>query len=148
MLFSYAIEFTQLYIPERDSGWEDVFTNGSGSFLGEDALRLLGMASLRSANSIQRAVVEWMTPFRFGCAIVVYFCLWFGLAALLQKQTQIQQLETYGRNGARKFRAQERIPGKARSRRCKSGIDPLSAEAMAAAGAGSAGSDAEWTADC
>src|ERR1700723_3323835 len=24
MLFSYLIEFSQLYIPERDSGWEDV----------------------------------------------------------------------------------------------------------------------------
>src|SRR6202042_3975520 len=33
-VFSYMVEFLQLYIPERDSGWEDVFTNGSGSLVG------------------------------------------------------------------------------------------------------------------
>src|SRR5579864_5627229 len=31
---SYTVEFMQLYIPERDSGWEDVFSNAAGSVLG------------------------------------------------------------------------------------------------------------------
>ncbi|MGD1090320.1 MAG: VanZ family protein, partial [Verrucomicrobiota bacterium] len=72
-LFSYAIEFTQLYIPERDSGWEDVFTNGSGSFLGGLLYVLLGGSLVGWANTVQRAVAEWMTPFRFSCAIIIYF---------------------------------------------------------------------------
>jgi VanZ family protein len=95
-LFSYAIEFTQLYIPERDSGWEDVFTNGSGSFLGGLLYVLLGGSLVGWANTIQRAVAEWMTPFRFSCAIIIYFCLWFGLAARLQKQTQLSNWKPYG----------------------------------------------------
>src|SRR3984957_8981933 len=95
-LFSYAIEFTQLYIPERDSGWEDVFTNGSGSFLGGLLYVLLGGPRGGGANTVQRAVAEWMTPFRFTCAIIVYFCLWFGLAARLQKQTQLSNWKPYG----------------------------------------------------
>ena len=30
---SYCIEFVQIYIPTRDSGWEDVFTNIMGLWL-------------------------------------------------------------------------------------------------------------------
>ena len=33
-LFSYCIEFLQLYVPPRDSGWEDIFANTSGSVAG------------------------------------------------------------------------------------------------------------------
>jgi glycopeptide antibiotics resistance protein len=33
-LFSYGIEFTQIYVPTRDSGWEDVFTNTIGAAVG------------------------------------------------------------------------------------------------------------------
>ena len=94
--FSYAIEFTQLYIPDRDSGWEDVFTNGSGSFLGGLLYVVLGVSLVRWANAIQRAVVEWLTPFRFVCAIAAYFCFWFGLAAVLQRQTQFSNWKPYG----------------------------------------------------
>ena len=93
---SYAIEFTQLYIPDRDSGWEDVFTNGSGSFLGGLLYVVLGVSLVRWANAIQRAVVEWLTPFRFVCAIAAYFCFWFGLAAVLQRQTQFSNWKPYG----------------------------------------------------
>ncbi len=32
--FSYCIEFVQIYIPTRDSGWEDVFTNATGAVVG------------------------------------------------------------------------------------------------------------------
>ena len=95
-MFSYAIEFTQLYIPDRDSGWEDVFTNGSGSFLGGLLYVVLGVSLVRWANAIQRAVVEWLTPFRFVCAIAAYFCFWFGLAAVLQRQTQLSNWKPYG----------------------------------------------------
>ena len=96
MLFSYAIEFTQLYIPERDSGWEDVFTNGSGSFLGAALFLFIGGGIVRSANSVQRTVVARTTPVRFACAIVVYFCVWFGLAGLLQQQTQFSNWKPSG----------------------------------------------------
>src|ERR1700734_104777 len=33
-LLSYMVEVTQLFVPSRDSGWDDVFTNSSGSLVG------------------------------------------------------------------------------------------------------------------
>src|ERR1700747_1942243 len=32
--FSYCIELMQIYIPTRDSGWEDMFTNTTGTVFG------------------------------------------------------------------------------------------------------------------
>ncbi|HEY0701870.1 MAG TPA: VanZ family protein [Candidatus Acidoferrales bacterium] len=95
-LFSYAIEFTQLYVPERDSGWEDVFTNSSGSFLGAGLYVLAGASIVGALNSIQQAVVGWLTPFRFACAVVGYFCVWFGIAGLLQRETRLSNWKPYG----------------------------------------------------
>ena len=95
-VFSYAIEFTQLYVPERDSGWEDVFTNGSGSLIGGVIYVLAGVSLVRFMNSTQRAVSVWLTPFRLTCAIVGYFCVWFGFAALLQSRTQFSNWKPYG----------------------------------------------------
>src|SRR5579864_1559522 len=41
-LFSYGIEFVQMYVPTRDSGWEDVFTNMTGAGAGYLASELFG----------------------------------------------------------------------------------------------------------
>src|SRR5580698_4562185 len=95
-LFSYAIEFTQLYVPERDSGWEDVFTNGSGSLIGSVIYVLAGVSLVGFMSSTQRAVSAWLTPIRLTCAIVGYFCVWFGFAALLQSRTQFSNWKPYG----------------------------------------------------
>jgi VanZ family protein len=42
IVLSYGIELAQIYIPTRDSGWEDVFTNSAGSFLGGCLFLLVG----------------------------------------------------------------------------------------------------------
>jgi glycopeptide antibiotics resistance protein len=96
MLFSYTIEFLQLYVPERDSGWEDVFTNGSGSLVGAGLFVLLGARVVRFLNSMQRSIAAAMTPMRFAVVAIVYFLIWFGLAATLQKQTQFQSWQPGG----------------------------------------------------
>ena len=136
-VFSYAIEFAQLYIPERDSGWEDVFTNGSGSFLGGLLYALLGGLVVRWANTVQRAVAEWLTPFRFACAIVIYFCLWFGLAVRLQKRTQFSNWKpsgvlVLGNSGSGSSPRQGQIQA------LQIWNHPLGAEAMAATASGAA----------
>jgi glycopeptide antibiotics resistance protein len=41
-LLSYAIEFAQLYVPPRDSGWQDVLTNTAGSGIGPCRVNLHG----------------------------------------------------------------------------------------------------------
>ena len=89
--FSYAIEFLQLYIPERDSGWEDVFTNGSGSLVGSVLYLLVGGLLVRALVSTQRFLAAWLTPVRIVCVLLVYFCCWFVAAAMLQKQSRLSR---------------------------------------------------------
>jgi glycopeptide antibiotics resistance protein len=96
VVFSYVIEFSQLYVPERDSGWEDVFTNGTGSLIGGVIYALAGVSLVRFMNWTQRAITTWLTPFRLTCAIAGYFCVWFGFGALLQSRTQFSNWKPYG----------------------------------------------------
>jgi glycopeptide antibiotics resistance protein len=87
-LFSYTIELLQLYIPERDSGWEDVFTNGSGSLLGSILYLAIGSRVVRPLTSAQR-YFSTLTPVRLASVLLTYFCFWCGLAALMQTQTRL-----------------------------------------------------------
>src|ERR1700739_2536984 len=52
-LFSYCIEIIQIYIPTRDSGWEDVFTNATGAMVGYFLFELAGDSILKSASQIE-----------------------------------------------------------------------------------------------
>lgn len=46
-IVSYDIEFAQIYVPPRDSGWLDVFTNSAGSVVGFLLFETLGLSALR-----------------------------------------------------------------------------------------------------
>jgi glycopeptide antibiotics resistance protein len=88
-LFSYTIEFLQLYIPERDSGWEDIFTNGSGSLVGSILYLFAGGFVVRALVATERQLAVLFTPRRIALVLLVYFCFWFVLAAALQKQSRL-----------------------------------------------------------
>ena len=53
-LFSYTIEFLQLYIPPRDSGWEDIFTNTSGSVAAFFSVRITRKTLLQGLDDRSR----------------------------------------------------------------------------------------------
>jgi len=55
-LLSYAVEFLQIYIPERDSGWGDVLTNSLGAFVGGILFDHWGTAALRLLSALERKV--------------------------------------------------------------------------------------------
>jgi glycopeptide antibiotics resistance protein len=88
-LFSYGIEFLQIYIPERDSGWEDVLTNTSGSFLGFLLFELLGATVLRILSACESAFDVLLSRRRAAFALLLYFGLWFAVSILLQRETQL-----------------------------------------------------------
>ena len=88
-LFSYVIEFLQLYIPERDSGWEDVVTNGSGSLIGSIFYLAVGSQVVRTLAATQQYAAVLLTAKRVAFFLLAYFCFWFALAAVLQKQTRL-----------------------------------------------------------
>ena len=88
-IFSYVIEFTQIYIPMRDSGWEDVFTNATGSVVGFFLFELLGKLALKPLSEIESRLDRILTPRRVLFILPLYFGLWFAASVPLQKETQL-----------------------------------------------------------
>jgi hypothetical protein len=88
-LFSYTIELLQFYIPQRDSGWEDVFTNTSGSLLGCIAFELLGKSLLRGLSGCESLLETMLTPRRTYIILLIYFALCCGASARLQRNTRL-----------------------------------------------------------
>jgi glycopeptide antibiotics resistance protein len=88
-VLSYGIELTQLYIPGRDSGWEDVFTNSTGSAAGFLLFMILGGALLRVFTQIERAAESSVTRGRLAVILLIYFSCWFAVSARLQTETKL-----------------------------------------------------------
>jgi len=85
-LLSYTIEFLQFFIPGRDSGWEDVFTNSLGALVGSVAFQLCGARLLRLAKHGEEGIDRLATPGTVGIVLLVYFAAWFALSAHLEKE--------------------------------------------------------------
>jgi len=88
-LFSYCIEFFQIYIPPRDSRWEDVFTNGSGSVAGFVLYEILGKRLLDWMSNFESWLESFLTPRRTFVVLLIYFALWFAASYRLQKTTRL-----------------------------------------------------------
>ena len=89
-LLSYGIEFLQIYVPMRDSGWEDVFTNTTGCVVGLLVFELFGSAILRCLVYGETALESWLPPKKIALVLSVYFALWFVTSLFLQKDTQLR----------------------------------------------------------
>jgi len=88
-LSSYTIELLQFYIPQRDSGWEDVFTNASGSVVGCLSFEILGSSLLCGVSRCASLLEAFLTPRRALVFLLIYFSLWFGASSLLQRNTRL-----------------------------------------------------------
>ena len=88
-LTSYSIEFLQIYIPARDSGWEDVVTNGAGAALGSLFFTLCGRSIIDYLLRLEQHLRASLTLRRAIVILSIYFALWFVVSALLQKQTRL-----------------------------------------------------------
>jgi len=88
-LFSYGIEFLQIYIPERDSGWEDVFTNATGSAVGCLLFQLCGGMVQRILAACEQGLSALLMGWRVVFVFVLYFGIWFTVSTFLQKATQL-----------------------------------------------------------
>jgi hypothetical protein len=88
-LFSYAIELSQLYIPQRDSGWEDVFTNTTGAVAGFLMCSVLGAWLFRLLSRWQHFLQVWLTPRRLALVLGVYFGVWFFASLSLNRETRL-----------------------------------------------------------
>src|SRR5579863_3155692 len=86
---SYAVELLQLYIPARDSGWEDVISNTTGSVAGFFLFEFCGGAVLKELSKYEDSFEGWLSPRRAALLLAVYFGIWFGISALLQMETRL-----------------------------------------------------------
>jgi glycopeptide antibiotics resistance protein len=87
-IFSYAIEITQIYIPMRDSGWEDVITNSIGAIVGFLLYELVGALTIDFLSRWEILFRSWLTPRRTAVLLPAYFLFWFAISAILQTQTR------------------------------------------------------------
>jgi glycopeptide antibiotics resistance protein len=86
---SYCIELTQIYIPTRDSGWEDVFTNTTGAVVGYILFELIGKPILKSASEIENLFERFMKLPRALWIISLYFAISLVVSALLQTESRL-----------------------------------------------------------
>ena len=86
-LFSYTIEFLQIYIPSRDSGWEDVFTNSAGAMTGFFVFERWGRETVRFFSKCESLLAEWLTIRSAVVILSVYFVAWFVVSIRLQQRS-------------------------------------------------------------
>jgi glycopeptide antibiotics resistance protein len=86
---SYMVELLQFYVPARDSGWGDVFSNSLGSVLGGVLFALCGGAFLEEISKWENAFEGWLSPIRAALLIAAYFALCFGVSYGLQSETRL-----------------------------------------------------------
>lgn len=88
-LVSYSVEFVQLFIPQRDSGWDDVVSNTLGSGVGFFVFELCGGLALGTLSRWEAYFRAWLTPVRAAALLSLYFALWFGISFRLQRETRL-----------------------------------------------------------
>lgn len=86
---SYLVEFLQLYIPDRDSGWEDVISNTTGSVAGFFLFQVCGGAILMVLTKCEDLFAAWLSPRRSAFLLAVYFAGWFGVSVIWQNETRL-----------------------------------------------------------
>jgi glycopeptide antibiotics resistance protein len=86
-LFSYGIEFLQIFIPARDSGWPDVLFNSVGTMAGFFLFEKWGRDVIRTLSKFEVLVTEQLT-IRTGVLILAaYFFGSFAVSVHLQKKS-------------------------------------------------------------
>ena len=90
LLFSYSIEFAQFFIPDRDSGWNDVFTNATGALTGAILLLVIGGPLLRLARRCEMALESHALSPGFGLCLAAYFAVCAVCLGYLQQGSSVR----------------------------------------------------------
>jgi len=86
---SYTVEVLQLYVPSRDSSWDDVVSKTLGSVVGFFLFELCGDFIVKRASRCEGALEGWLSPLRTVLLLALYFGIWFGASVLLQQETRL-----------------------------------------------------------
>jgi VanZ family protein len=91
---SYTVEVLQFYIPARDSGWQDVISNSSGSLAGFFLFEFCGAALLEALSRWEDSFVGWLSPVRVSLLLTAYFAASFGISVHLQKESRLSNWDS------------------------------------------------------
>jgi glycopeptide antibiotics resistance protein len=91
--FSYVIEFVQIYVPMRDSGWDDIFSNTIGSVLGALVFAGIGRFVLRPLSEGKKILESLLTAGWAWLLLLAYLAAWFAVSIPLQRQTSLRNWE-------------------------------------------------------
>lgn len=89
-LASYAVEFAQFFIPDRDSGWEDILTNSSGALVGALVFFFCGLPLLRLVQICEAAIEKSVSVRNATMILACYFACWIVLSARLQRTAALR----------------------------------------------------------
>lgn len=89
VLVSYLIELLQVFVPGRSSGWDDVFSNSTGSVVGFLLFELGGNIVFPQLSKCEKAIRSWMFLHRAAVVLAVYFTIWFGISIFFQEKTRL-----------------------------------------------------------
>ncbi len=88
-LVSYTVEFLQFYIPERNSGWDDIFTNSAGSFVGFLAFALWGTLVHRRLFQDEEAFENWVSLRRIALILLIFVTCSIAMSVSLQRASAL-----------------------------------------------------------
>jgi glycopeptide antibiotics resistance protein len=88
-VLSYSIEIIQLYMPSRDSAWDDVLANTFGVFIGAIFGLLCGGIIFRTLSKWEGRLERYLTARKLAIAAAFYFCLWLVASIPLQQKTHL-----------------------------------------------------------
>jgi VanZ family protein len=86
---SYSIEVLQLYMPTRDSAWDDVLANTLGSLVGMANGLISGRLILDKISRWERNAESILSLRRITITVLIYFGLWFVVSIPLQRKTHL-----------------------------------------------------------
>jgi len=85
----YSVELLQYFIPSRDSGWDDVFSNTLGSVVGFLLFEFFSAPILEILSGWEERFAEWISPRRTALFLMVYFLVCFGISVFFQRETRL-----------------------------------------------------------
>jgi glycopeptide antibiotics resistance protein len=91
---SYVVEFLQLFIETRNSGWDDIISNSAGAAVGFLLLDRWGEPLSQRLSGWEERVETFFSLRRVSIVLLLYLGLSFIISIPLQKETRLSNWDT------------------------------------------------------
>jgi VanZ like family len=86
---SYSIEITQLYIPSRDSAWDDLVANTAGALAGAIFASISGRTVWRILSDWESRLEKFLSFRKILITALIYFSVWLAVSVPLQRKSRL-----------------------------------------------------------